>query len=133
MSQSNYPAQFRYSTEHEWVDAPGPTAATVGITDHAQHALGDIVFVDLPRVGTAVEAGKPCGSVESVKAVSEIFSPVTGEVTEVNATLADHPEIVNQDPHVKGWMIKVALAAGGVPSELMTVEQYQELLKREGS
>ena len=138
MTDTKYPAQFKYSAEHEWVDAPaaaggaaGGDVATVGITDHAQHALGDIVFVDLPRVGTAVEAGKPCGSVESVKAVSEIFSPVTGEVTEVNAELAEHPEIVNQDPHGKGWMIKVTLAANGLAADLMDAAKYEELVKQE--
>jgi glycine cleavage system H protein len=130
MSDTKYPAHFKYSSEHEWVDAQG-AAATVGITDHAQHALGDIVFVDLPRVGTAVEAGKPCGSVESVKAVSEIFSPVTGEVTEVNGELADHPEIVNQDPHGKGWMVKVKLSGSGLAADLMDAAKYEELVKAE--
>ena len=130
MINANYPTQFKYSSEHEWVEPQGD-AATVGITEHAQHQLGDIVFVDLPRVGTAVEAGKPCGSVESVKAVSEIFSPVTGEVTDVNAALADHPEIVNQDPHGKGWMIKVKLSAGGLSPDLMDAAKYEELVKAE--
>jgi glycine cleavage system H protein len=130
MADAKYPAHFKYSSEHEWVDAQSG-AATVGITDHAQHALGDIVFVDLPRVGSAVEAGKPCGSVESVKAVSEIFSPVTGEVTEVNAALADHPEIVNHDPHGKGWMIKVQLSGAGLAADLMDAAKYEELVRAE--
>ena len=131
MSQASYPAQLLYSSEHEWVEAQG-SSATVGITDHAQHALGDIVFVDLPKVGDKVQAGKPCGSVESVKAVSEIFSPVTGEVTDVNGSLVDHPEIVNQEPHGKGWMIKVALASDGLLTGLMTAAQYEDLLRQEG-
>ena len=130
MADTKYPAHFKYSSEHEWVDAQSATA-TVGITDHAQHALGDIVFVDLPRVGTAVEAGKPCGSVESVKAVSEIFSPVTGEVAEVNAELTDHPEVVNQDPYGKGWMIKVKLSGAGLSPDLMDAAKYEDLVKAE--
>lgn len=129
-TEMKYPTNLKYSAEHEWVESLGE-AATVGITDHAQHALGDIVFVDLPRAGSAVEAGKPCGSVESVKAVSEIFSPVTGEVMEVNADLADHPEIVNQDPHGKGWMIKVKLSGAGLSPDLMDAAKYEELVKAE--
>jgi len=130
MINASYPTQFKYSSEHEWVEAQDG-AATVGITDHAQHQLGDIVFVDLPRVGTEVAAGKPCGSVESVKAVSEIFSPVTGEVTEVNVALAEHPEMVNQDPHGKGWMMKVKLSGAGLSPDLMDAAKYEELVKAE--
>src|SRR3990170_1541212 len=103
-----YPAHFRYTEQHEWVQLDG-NLATVGITDHAQRELGDIVYVELPKVGARVEAGKACGTVESVKAVSEIYSPVTGEVKEVNASLAESPEWINQDPHGKAWMIKVSL------------------------
>lgn len=126
----SYPSQFRYTDQHEWVDLDG-NAATVGITDHAQHQLGDIVFLELPNVGDAVEAGKPCGTVESVKAVSEIFSPVTGSVTEVNGTLADTPEWVNQDPHGKAWMIRVALSAPAPLDKLLTAEQYEEYVRQE--
>jgi glycine cleavage system H protein len=133
MRNASYPMQFKYSSEHEWVDVPQGEVATVGITDHAQHQLGDIVFVDLPRVGAAVEAGKPCGSVESVKAVSEIFSPVTGEVAEVNGALPDHPEIVNQDPHGKGWMMKVRLSGAGLSPDLMDAAKYEQLVKQEAS
>jgi glycine cleavage system H protein len=133
MRNASYPTQFKYSSEHEWVDAAQGEVATVGITDHAQHQLGDIVFVDLPRVGAAVEAGKPCGSVESVKAVSEIFSPVTGEVAEVNGALADHPDIVNQDPHGKGWMMKVKLSGAGLSPDLMDAAKYEEMVKAEAS
>ena len=125
-----YPVHFRYTQEHEWVQVEG-NLATVGITDHAQKELGDIVFVELPKVGDRVEAGKPCGTVESVKAVSEIFSPVTGQVKEVNAALTGTPEWINQDPHGKAWMVKVALD-GPVPLEsLFTAEQYEEYLRQE--
>ena len=127
-----YPANFRYTREHEWVAIEGETA-TVGITDHAQEALGDIVFVELPKVGARVEAGKPCGTVESVKAVSDIFSPVTGEVTEVNAALEPSPEWINQDPHGKAWMFKVKLSSPAPFELLMTAEHYEEYVRQETS
>src|SRR5579863_10364518 len=95
---STYPEDFRYTKEHEWVKPEGDIG-TIGITDHAQNELGDIVYVDLPKVGAKIEQGKSLGSVESVKAVSDIFSPVSGEVTEVNAALTDKPETLNTDPH----------------------------------
>ena len=125
-----YPAEFRYSKEHEWVRVEGDLA-TMGITDHAQKALGDIVFVELPKVGDSVEATKACGTVESVKAVSEIFSPVTGTVKEVNAALAETPELINQDPHGKAWMIKVALSAPAPMNQLLTADQYEAFLREE--
>src|SRR5215472_5501789 len=109
-----YPEYFRYTKEHEWVRAEG-AAGTVGITDHAQSELGDIVYVDLPKVGTKVEAGKSLGSVESVKAVSDIYSPVSGEILEVNETLASNPETLNSDPHGSAWLVKIRLSA---PSEI---------------
>ena len=116
-----YPENFRYTKEHEWVHAEGDTA-TVGITDHAQSELGDIVYVDLPKVGTKVEAGKSLGSVESVKAVSDIYSPVTGEVTAVNEILATAPEKLNSDPHGDAWLVKVKTSA---PAEgLMSAADY---------
>ena len=125
-----YPAEFRYSKEHEWVRVDGDLA-TVGITDHAQKALGDIVFVELPKAGDPVEAAKACGTVESVKAVSEIFSPVTGTVKEVNAALAETPELINQDPHGKAWMINVALSAPAPVNQLLTADQYEAFLREE--
>lgn len=125
-----YPANFRYSDQHEWVQLEG-NFATVGITDHAQKELGDIVFVELPKVGDKVEAGKACGTVESVKAVSEIYSPVSGEVNEVNSTLSESPEWINQDPHGKAWMIKIALSAPAPLDRLLTAEQYEEYLRQE--
>ena len=122
------PADRRYSKEHEWVQVDGDTG-TVGITDYAQDQLGDIVFVDLPSPGTAVKYMEKFGEIESVKAVSELFSPVSGEVTEINAALADNPERVNDSPYDEGWMAKVRL---GDPSELdrlMTAEQYDQYIQ----
>src|SRR5215831_965955 len=102
-----YPADFKYTKEHEWIKADG-TTATIGITTYAQESLGDIVFVDLPKVGTEIAAGKTFGSVESVKAVSDLYAPASGTVTEVNGTLATAPEKINQDAH-GSWMVKIAL------------------------
>ena len=110
----SYPTQFRYTKDHEWIDAKG-AAATIGITDYAQHELGDVVFVELPKPGTKIEAGKSFGTVESVKAVSEIYAPASGEVVEANTALADTPEKINSDPHGVAWLIKVKLAN---PAEL---------------
>src|ERR1700692_4410105 len=101
-----YPSDYLYTKEHEWVHAQSDTA-TVGITSYAQHELGDVVFVELPKVGAKVEAGKSFGTVESVKAVSDIYAPVSGEVVEINYSLADAPERINEDPHGQAWLIKV--------------------------
>ena len=125
-----YPAHFRYTDQHEWVHLEG-NIATVGITEHAQKELGDIVFVELPKVGDSVESGKPCGTVESVKAVSEIYSPVTGVVTETNTALLETPEWINQDPHGKAWMIKVSLSGPAPSDKLLTAEQYEEYIRQE--
>ena len=101
-----YPKDYRYTKEHEWIRADG-TTGTIGITDYAQHELGDVVFVELPKVGTQLKAGQSLGTVESVKAVSEIFTPVSGEVTETNPALVDAPEKINSDPHGSAWLIKI--------------------------
>ena len=122
-----YPENFRYTKEHEWVLVEGDTG-TVGITDHAQHELGDIVYVDLPKIGATIEQGKSLGSVESVKAVSDIYSPVSGEVIEINETLTDGPEKLNEDPHGAAWLVKLKLSAVDEIKDLMTAEQYQEYL-----
>src|SRR5579864_7600731 len=103
-----YPANFRYTKDHEWIDTKDGVG-TIGITDHAQHELGDVVFVELPKVGTQLKAGQSFGSIESVKAVSDIFAPVSGEVVEINSPLVDTPERVNQDPHGGAWLIKIRL------------------------
>ncbi len=123
-----YPDNYRYSKEHEWVAVEGDVA-TIGITDHAQEELGDIVYVDLPHAGDAVAAGKSMGSVESVKAVSDIYSPVTGEVTAINEALADAPEKVNEDPHGAAWMVKVKMSKPEEIDGLLTVADYQSYLE----
>jgi glycine cleavage system H protein len=125
-----YPENFRYTKEHEWVLVEGDTG-TIGITDHAQEELGDIVYVDVPKVGARVERGKSLGSVESVKAVSDVYSPVGGEVTAVNETLADAPETLNRDPHGAGWLVKVRLTAPAEILELMTAADYQKYVEAE--
>jgi glycine cleavage system H protein len=119
-----YPENFRYTKEHEWVHAEGGSA-TIGITDHAQHELGDIVYVDLPKPGAHLEQGKTLGSVESVKAVSDVYAPVSGEVTEINALLADAPEKLNEDPHGAAWLVKLKLSDPGQVQNLMTAAEYQ--------
>ena len=125
-----YPENYRYTKEHEWVLVEGDTG-TIGITDHAQEELGDIVYVDLPKVGARVERGKSLGSVESVKAVSDIYSPAGGEVTAVNESLADAPETLNSDPHGAGWLVKLRLSAPAEVLELLTAEEYQEYVEAE--
>jgi len=125
-----YPENFRYTKEHEWVAAAGD-AGTIGITDHAQEELGDIVYVDLPKVGTHIEQGKSLGSVESVKAVSDVYSPVSGEVTEINQTLAEKPETLNSDPHGAAWLVKIKLSAPAELAELMSAAQYEAYIGAE--
>ena len=120
----NYPENFRYTKEHEWVSVNGDIG-TVGITFHAQSELGDIVYVDMPAPGAAVTAGESFGSVESVKAVSEIFSPVTGEVVEANETLKDVPEKLNDDPHGEAWLVKIHLSDKSQLDGLMDASAYQ--------
>ena len=122
-----YPENFKYTKEHEWILVEGDTG-TIGITDHAQHELGDIVYVDLPKAGTAVEQGKALGSVESVKAVSDIYSPVTGEVIESNAALTGAPERLNTDPHGAAWLVKIKLANLAEIENLLSAADYQSYL-----
>jgi glycine cleavage system H protein len=124
-----YPDNFRYTKEHEWVRKDGDSD-TNAITHHAQQELGDIVYVDLPKPGAHVEQGKTMGTVESVKAVSEIYSPVTGEVVETNPILTDAPEKVNEDPHGEAWLVRVHLS-GTPPTELMTAAEYQSYIGEE--
>lgn len=119
----SHPDDRKYTREHEWVRLEGDVGV-VGITDHAQDALGDVVFVELPQVGRALEAGDEFGTVESVKAVSELYAPVGGEVLEVNTALVETPETVNEDPHGAGWMIKMKLSAPGEIEGLLTAAQY---------
>ena len=119
-----YPQTYRYTREHEWVDVKG-NLGTIGITNYAQEKLGDIVFVELPRVGTTLEAAKSLGTIESVKTASEIYAPVSGEVIEVNSDLKDAPEKVNSDPHGAGWLVKVRLKNPGEMDALMDGTAYE--------
>jgi glycine cleavage system H protein len=125
-----YPENYRYTKEHEWVLVEGG-AGTVGITDHAQQELGDIVYVDLPKVGTHLEQGKSLGSVESVKAVSDVYSPVSGDVVEINPALADKPESLNADPHGAAWLVKLKLSAPAEVEGLMSAADYQAYIGAE--
>ena len=118
-----YPENYSYTKEHEWVSVTGDTG-TIGITDHAQKELGDIVYVDLPKVGLALTAHATFGSVESVKAVSDIYSPISGEVLEVNTLLAKQPEKLNEDPHGEAWLVKVKLTSPDEVKGLMTLADY---------
>ena len=122
-----YPSDLKYTKDHEWIRMDGDQAR-VGITDYAQKQLGDVVYIELPEVGTRVKAGQSFGTIESVKAVSELFSPVAGEVTEVNSALTERPETVNSDPH-GAWMIALKLPAGADASELLDAGQYTELTR----
>ena len=122
-----HPSDRVYSNEHEWVIVDGDTA-TIGISSFAQDQLGEVVYVDLPSAGDSVSAGDTFGEIESVKSVSELFAPVTGEVLEVNDTLSDSPETVNQDPHGEGWMIKVKLDDASEVEGLMSAEEYDAFL-----
>jgi glycine cleavage system H protein len=125
-----YPQDYRYSKDHEWIKLEGDKGR-VGITDYAQKQLGDVVFLELPEVGRALEAGERFGTVESVKAVSELYSPVAGEVAEVNAALSGKPETVNQDPHGEGWMIVVRVADKAAVAALMDAAAYQAHVEAE--
>ena len=124
------PEDSRYAKSHEYVHVEGDTG-TVGITDYAQKELGDVVFVELPTVGTQLDAGDELGSIESVKAVSELFAPVTGEVVEVNELLRDKPELVNTDPYGDGWMIKVRIGDQSEYDELMDASEYEDYIQTE--
>jgi glycine cleavage system H protein len=125
------PGELYYTAEHEWVAINGSTAS-VGITDHAQAALGDVVFVSVPALGAQVVAGEPCGEVESTKSVSDLYSPVSGEISEVNPEIDDDPGLVNSDPYGAGWLFKVALDDGGeTPPGLLSAAEYAALTKED--
>ncbi len=124
---SSIPENLKYSEEHEWLSVEGDIA-TIGITDHAQSELGDIVFVELPETGDAISKDEAFGSVEAVKAVSDLFAPVSGEVVEVNEDLEENPENVNSEPYGAGWMIKVKISDAGEMDALLTHEKYKELI-----
>jgi glycine cleavage system H protein len=124
---NNIPENLRYSKDHEWVKVDGEVAI-IGITDYAQHSLGDVVYVDLPRVGDSFGSHESFGSVESVKAVSEIFTPIAGEVTEVNEALNDTPENVNNDPYGEAWMLKIKMENPNEADSLLSAVEYEEYL-----
>ena len=130
------PAELHYTPEHEWVSVEG-TSASVGITEYAAQQLGDVVYVSLPAPGSAVTAGEPCGEVESVKSVSDLYSPVDGEVIEVNTELEDDPSLVNAEPYSAGWMFRVRVPQDGdgdaaLPPDLLSAAEYEELTKSAG-
>ena len=129
---ANTPEDLSYTKDHEWVRVKGEQA-TVGITDHAQNQLGDVVYVELPKVGDSFEAAEPFGSVESVKAVSEIYMPLGGTVVEVNDTLNDAPERVNEDPYGAGWMIRIRMENPSQVDALLTAAEYEDYIKEEAS
>jgi glycine cleavage system H protein len=124
------PPELRYAKDHEWVRVEGDIA-TLGITDHAQEQLGDLVYLDLPEAGTAVRQSEKLGEIESVKAVSDVFSPVSGEVTERNEEAVKSPELVNQDPYGRGWLVRLSLSDASEVDKLLTAEQYEELVAQE--
>ena len=126
-----YPRDYRYTDQHEWVRVDGD-AATIGITDYAQHELGDVVFVELPKKGAKINVGKSFGTVESVKAVSEIYAPVSGEVLDINSQLQNTPEKINSDPHGDAWLIKVRLANRAEVDKLMDATAYEKFIADKG-
>lgn len=127
---ANIPEDLHYSKDHEWVRVEGKVAVA-GITDYAQDSLGDVVYVEVPKPGDEFSANEPFGSVESVKAVSEVFSPVSGKVVGVNETLNDEPEKVNQDPYGEGWMIRIEMSKPGEVDSLLTAAEYEDFTKGE--
>lgn len=128
---SNVPANLKYADSHEWILDQGDGIVTIGITDHAQALLGDLVFVELPEVGTQLTVGDECGVVESVKAASDIYAPVSGEVIEINHALEDSPELVNSDPYAAGWIFKLKLDSTAELPGLLTANAYSELVAAE--
>lgn len=128
---SQVPQDLKYTKEHEWVRKEADGTVTVGITDHAQEALGDLVFVEVPEVGQVLAEGDACAVVESVKAASDVYSPLSGSVSEVNTELAEAPEIINQDPYDQGWIFKMSLADTSQLGGLLEPAGYQELIEEE--
>lgn len=124
----NFPAELKYTPEHEWLRDNGDGTVTVGITDFAQGELGDIVFVEVDDIGSEVAKDAPFGNVEAVKTVSELFAPVSGEILEINATLEDAPETVNEDPYGEGWIVKIKLSDASELDALLSADAYQEII-----
>ena len=128
----NFPENIKYTTNHEWIRVEG-SMGWIGITDYAQGELGDIVYIELPGVGAKVEQGKSFGTIEAVKAVSDLFAPVSGEVVELNAEVKDHPEIVNKDPYGKGWMIRIMIKNKSEVDKLLSAQDYKVLIGESAS
>jgi glycine cleavage system H protein len=131
-SMSHVPVDLRYTKTHEWVRNLADGTLEIGITDHAQQALGDLVFVEVPETGRSLALGEPCAVVESVKAASDVYSPIPGEVTAGNPLLASEPEAVNKDPYGTGWLLRVRPTQGSATAALMSAGEYTELLQTEG-
>ena len=129
---THIPADLRYTRTHEWVRSEGDGHVTVGITEYAQDSLGDLVFVELPQGGGAIEAGAACAVVESVKAASDIYAPVDGEITARNERLAEEPELINTDPYGEGWIFTMTMADAGALDELLDADGYAEVVAQEG-
>jgi len=131
---SNVPVDLKYTKSHEWVRMLADGTVEIGITDHAQHALGDLVFVEVPDAGRSVQAGEPCAVVESVKAASDVYAPLAGEITAGNPKLATEPEAVNAQPYGEGWLMRIKPAAGALAAaELLSAADYQKVLDAEGA
>lgn len=128
MSELTYPEDLRYTTDHEWVRVLGDGRVRIGITDYAQNALGDVVYVSLPQVGATVDEGDACGEVESTKSVSDVYSPLAGEVTAVNDALDSAPELINNDPYGEGWMFELTLRDPAAVDALLDIAAYRETL-----
>jgi glycine cleavage system H protein len=128
---SNVPSDLKYTKDHEWVRDNGDGTVTVGITDHAQEALGDLVFVEVPEVGKALSGGDACAVVESVKAASDVYCPIDGEVTESNEALGDAPESVNEDPYGEGWIFRLSVSDAGALNGLLDAAAYEKVLEEE--
>lgn len=123
-----YPTEYLYSKDHEWVYMED-NIATIGITEFAQHELGEVVFVELPEVGQVFDDGEEIGTIESVKAVAEVYTPLAGEIVAVNHGVEDEPELLNDDPHFEGWLVKIKLKTNAPPNELLSAEAYEEYVK----
>ncbi|MEX2304077.1 MAG: glycine cleavage system protein GcvH [Bryobacterales bacterium] len=125
-----YPKEYRYTKKHEWILVDGDTGL-VGITDHAQEQLGDVVYVELPKIGAKLQAMQSFGTIESVKAVSDLYSPMSGEVTEINDALVDAPETLNKSPHTEGWLVRLKLSDKSESEKLLSADEYQQFLASE--
>jgi glycine cleavage system H protein len=128
---SEVPNEFKYTKSHEWIEMQADGTAVVGITDHAQELLGDLVFVEVPETGSAVSQGDACAVVESVKAASDVYAPLSGEVIAANEDLADAPETINQHPHTDGWLFKISMSDEAELEELLSPDEYKELIESE--